>query len=89
MFLFIFPPLGCLLWGFAGWASIVPQQYKILALENIDTTAAVALNSSINYLGGAVGTALGGILLTFFVPSILVIVAMSVLLFSLFIVYTR
>lgn len=84
--LFIFPPVGCLLWGFAGWASIVPQQYKILALENIDTTAAVALNSSINYLGGAVGTALGSILLTLFAPSILVMVAILILLFNLFIV---
>lgn len=53
-----------LMWGMMGWASQTPQQHALISVEPRHTSAAVALNSSINYLGGAVGTVLGGILLS-------------------------
>lgn len=53
-----------LLWGTMGWASQTPQQHALISTEPRHASAAVALNSSINYLGGAVGTVLGGILLS-------------------------
>ncbi len=52
-----------LMWGMMGWASQTPQQHALISVEPRHASAAVALNSSINYLGGAVGTVLGGILL--------------------------
>ena len=53
-----------LMWGMMGWASQTPQQHALISVEPRHASAAVALNSSINYLGGAVGTVLGGILLS-------------------------
>lgn len=52
-----------LMWGMMGWASQTPQQHALISVEPRHASAAVALNSSINYLGGAVGTVLGSILL--------------------------
>ncbi|KOG35971.1 MULTISPECIES: MFS transporter [Streptomyces] len=51
-----------LVWGAVGWAFVVPQQHRLLAGEG-DGGAAVGLNSSATYLGGAVGSALGGLAL--------------------------
>ena len=53
-----------LLWGIMGWASQTPQQHALINVEARHAATAVALNSSINYLGGAVGAILGGILLS-------------------------
>jgi predicted MFS family arabinose efflux permease len=53
-----------LLWGIMGWASQTPQQHTLINAEPRHAATAVALNSSINYLGGAVGAILGGILLS-------------------------
>lgn len=55
--------LPFILWGAAGWASQAPQQHVLLLLQPRHGAAAVALNSSANYLGGAVGSALGGMLI--------------------------
>jgi predicted MFS family arabinose efflux permease len=52
------------LWGIMGWASQTPQQHALINVEPRHAATAVALNSSINYLGGAVGAILGGILLS-------------------------
>ena len=52
------------LWGIMGWASQTPQQHALINVEARHAATAVALNSSINYLGGAVGAILGGILLS-------------------------
>jgi predicted MFS family arabinose efflux permease len=52
------------MWGMMGWASQTPQQHTLISVEPCHASAAVALNSSINYLGGAIGTVLGGILLS-------------------------
>ncbi|OOF21910.1 MFS transporter [Salinivibrio proteolyticus] len=48
------------LWGAAGWSSLAPQQHTLISLQPEHSAAVVALNSSSNYLGGAVGTLLGG-----------------------------
>jgi len=61
-----FPILSFLpfvLWGAMGWASQAPQQHELLRLQPNHGAAVVALNSSANYLGSAVGSALGGIVL--------------------------
>ncbi len=71
--------LPLLLWGAVGWAFVVPQQHRLLAGEGTrgkgrgesgpgggkagSGAAAVGLNSSATYLGGAVGSALGGLAL--------------------------
>ncbi|MBD0707736.1 MULTISPECIES: MFS transporter [unclassified Streptomyces] len=55
--------LPLLLWGAAGWAFVVPQQHRLLGREGAGGAAAVGLNSSATYLGGAVGSALGGLAL--------------------------
>lgn len=47
-------------WGAVGWAFVVPQQHRLLALRPEGGAAVLALNSSATYLGGAVGAALGG-----------------------------
>lgn len=52
------------IWGMMGWASQTPQQHTLITIEPKHTSVVVALNSSINYLGGAIGAMLGGLLLT-------------------------
>jgi predicted MFS family arabinose efflux permease len=52
--------LPFVLWGATGWASQAPQQHTLLLLQPHHGAAAVALNSSANYLGSAIGSALGG-----------------------------
>jgi predicted MFS family arabinose efflux permease len=59
-----FPLLAYLpfvLWGAMGRASQAPQQHVLLHLQPRHGAATVALNSSPNYLGSAIGSALGGI----------------------------
>jgi predicted MFS family arabinose efflux permease len=51
------------LWGAAGWASQAPQQHMLLLSQPNHGSAVVALNSSANYLGSAVGSMIGGIVL--------------------------
>ncbi|GIM46853.1 chloramphenicol resistance protein [Collibacillus ludicampi] len=58
-----FPMLAFLpfvIWGAMGWASQAPQQHELLRLQPNHGAVAVALNSSANYLGSAIGSALGG-----------------------------
>ncbi|MFG2577517.1 MFS transporter [Streptomyces sp. NPDC048481] len=52
------------LWGAAGWAFVVPQQHRLLALRPSGGAAVLALNSSATYLGGSAGAALGGAVLS-------------------------
>ncbi|WP_327173954.1 MFS transporter [Streptomyces sp. NBC_01335] len=54
--------LPLLLWGAVGWAFVVPQQHRLIEAD-APGGAAVALNSSATYLGGSVGSALGGVAL--------------------------
>lgn len=55
--------LPFLLWGAMGWATQAPQQHILLKKHAKHGSASVALNSSLNYLGSAIGAALGGLLL--------------------------
>ncbi|MDA2519863.1 MFS transporter [Bacillus cereus] len=52
------------IWGAMGWASGAPQQHILLSYQPKHGSAAVALNSSINYLGSAVGATLGGVVIS-------------------------
>jgi predicted MFS family arabinose efflux permease len=56
-------------WGAVGWAFVVPQQHRLLALGASGGTAVLALNSSATYLGGSAGSALGGAGLSAGVPA--------------------
>ncbi|TCS92538.1 MFS transporter [Hazenella coriacea] len=55
--------LPIFLWGTMGWASLAPQQHALLLAQPDHSEAVVALNSSANYLGGAVGSMVGGFIL--------------------------
>lgn len=52
-------------WGAMGWASQAPQQHILMSYQPHNGSSAVALNSSLNYLGSSVGAALGGVVLSF------------------------
>ena len=49
-----------LVWGAAGWAFAIPQQYRLLALAPRQPSVAVSLHSSASYLGQAIGAAFAG-----------------------------
>lgn len=57
-----FLPFLC--WGAMGWSSLAPQQHVLLGIQKNHGAVAVALNSSANYLGSAIGSMLGGTALT-------------------------
>ncbi|OZI11111.1 MFS transporter [Bacillaceae bacterium SAS-127] len=52
------------IWGAMGWASQAPQQHILLSYQPKQGSTAVALNSSINYLGSSVGASLGGLVIS-------------------------
>lgn len=52
-----------ILWGAMGWSSVAPQQHTLLALYPNQGSIVVALNSSANYLGSALGSVLGGLVI--------------------------
>lgn len=52
-------------WGAMGWASQAPQQHILMSYQPNNSSSAVALNSSLNYLGSSIGATLGGIVLAF------------------------
>lgn len=52
-------------WGAMGWASQAPQQHLLISYQPQNGSAAVALNSSLNYLGSSIGATLGGLVLSF------------------------
>ena len=56
--------LVCLFaWGLFGWSSMAPQQHSMLSANPDEGATAVAANASANYLGSAVGSAVGGLFL--------------------------
>lgn len=55
--------LPFLLWGAMGWATQAPQQHILIKNYESYGETAVALNSSVNYLGSSIGSALCGSLL--------------------------
>ncbi|WP_369903309.1 MFS transporter [Bacillus manliponensis] len=60
-------------WGAMGWAAQAPQQQILMEYEPNQGSAAVALNSSVNYLGSSVGAMLGGVVLSLGKGSMLLI----------------
>lgn len=56
--------VGLFAWGLLGWASLAPQQHTLMAANPTDGATAVAANASANYLGAAIGSALGAMLLS-------------------------
>ncbi|WHY88627.1 MFS transporter [Neobacillus novalis] len=65
-FIFHFPVFVFILiflWGVMAWAFQAPQQHRLIQLQSNHAEAVVALNSSANYLGGAVGSMIGGVAL--------------------------
>ncbi|MGE7673004.1 MFS transporter [Lysinibacillus sp. NPDC094403] len=52
------------IWGAMGWACQAPQQHILLSYQPNNGSSAVALNSSVNYLGSAIGASLGGVALS-------------------------
>ncbi|WP_027725296.1 MFS transporter [Tuberibacillus calidus] len=56
----VLPFLPIFFWGAMGWASQPPQQHALLLSQRDHAEAVVALNSSANYLGSAVGSMIGG-----------------------------
>lgn len=53
---------GLFIWGAAGWATVAPQQHRLLASAPEHGAVVVALNSSGLYLGSAIGAAIGGLI---------------------------
>ncbi|WP_242219580.1 MFS transporter [Bacillus cereus group sp. BfR-BA-01380] len=71
-------------WGAMGWASQAPQQHILLSYQPNNGSSAVALNSSVNYLGSAIGATLGGIVLSLGMGAItLIYFAVISMLFSI------
>lgn len=52
-------------WGAFGWATTTPQQHVLLELHKNQSTLVVALNASAIGLGSALGTAFGGVALSY------------------------
>lgn len=50
-------------WGLLGWSTQAPQQHALLEIHRDTGAAAVALNSSANYLGSSLGAFFGGFLI--------------------------
>jgi predicted MFS family arabinose efflux permease len=71
-------------WGAMGWACQAPQQHILLSYQPNNGSSAVALNSSVNYLGSAIGASLGGVVLSLEMGTItLIYFAVLSMLFSL------
>lgn len=71
-------------WGAMGWACQAPQQHILLSYQPHNGSSAVALNSSVNYLGSAIGATLGGVVLSLEMGAItLVYFAVLSMVFSL------
>lgn len=49
------------LWAANGWAVMVPQQARLVALAPADSQIMLALNASAVYVGGALGSAIGAV----------------------------
>ncbi|MGE7930732.1 MFS transporter [Lysinibacillus xylanilyticus] len=69
----IFKYLPFFVWGAMGWACQAPQQHILLSYQPKNGSSAVALNSSVNYLGSAIGASLGGIVLSLQIGTITLI----------------
>ena len=48
-------------WGIAGFGMMAPQQTRLAALSPVEAPLLLSLNSSMLYLGTALGAAIGGV----------------------------
>lgn len=55
--------LSIFLWGLLGWSSLAPQQHTLMTSNPQTGATAVAANASANYMGSAIGSATGAILI--------------------------
>ncbi|MFE8147213.1 MFS transporter [Brenneria goodwinii] len=60
--------VGSFLWGLASWASVAPQQYALVTHAPKHAASLIAWNSSINYMGGAIGATIGSAALSASLP---------------------
>ncbi|MEF2482861.1 MFS transporter [Vibrio mimicus] len=60
---------GSFIWGLAGWSSVAPQQHALVTHSPEHATSLIAWNSSINYLGSAIGAAISSASLTAQLPA--------------------
>ncbi|WP_295896396.1 MFS transporter [uncultured Bartonella sp.] len=84
--------LPLIIWGAVGWALQVPQNNELLKLreQSGDGNLAVGLNQSSVYLGGSLGSILGGILVSFGVnPSSLPLYYMLPIIISILLLVVR
>ncbi len=78
-------------WGLLGWSTQAPQQHALLEIHRDAGAAAVALNSSANYLGSSLGAFFGGLLISagtsaYFLPYLAAAVAFTGALVAMFVV---
>ena len=59
--------LPLIIWGAVGWALQVPQNNELLKIreDKGDGNLAVGLNQSSVYLGGSIGSMIGGVLVSY------------------------
>lgn len=84
--------LPLIIWGAVGWALQVPQNNELLKLreQSGDGNLAVGLNQSSVYLGGSLGSILGGILVSLGVsPSSLPLYYMLPIIISILLLVVR
>jgi DHA1 family inner membrane transport protein len=60
---FVGAMVALVIWGIAGWSLYPAQQDRLLAIAPEHSSVILALNGSVLYLGVAVGSALGGLVL--------------------------
>ena len=60
---FVSAVIAMALWGITGWMYAAPQQHRLLRLAGPAGPLAVAMNSSVIYVGVALGGAMGGLFL--------------------------
>lgn len=77
--------LGLIVWGYGGGPAISGQQARLIMADAQSASASVALNTSVLYAGQALGTTIGGFMLSHghvewngYVGTFLLIVALSV-----------
>ncbi|RWE71687.1 MFS transporter [Mesorhizobium sp.] len=59
------------IWGFAGWGILVPQQHRLIGIAPTKAPLVIALNAAAIYIGVSLSGALGAIILHVFDPSFL------------------
>jgi MFS transporter, DHA1 family, inner membrane transport protein len=80
---FALATMGLIVWGCAGGPAISSQQGRLIAAGADVSSASVALNTSVLYLGQALGTAIGGVMITIDRPELAAAASVCLILFAL------